>query len=150
MTIKERIYEFISTIKTNNFAFEKKCGLSRGYLDAIKSDIGSSKLELILRAYPEISPTWLVLGEGPMFKQDIPSEAPQNDENGENQGTNDTSDAKSALKKSKNYDFDLEDEIIKLRHEVEQVKALLQVKDDEISFYRTTIASALKGNKKDE
>lgn len=147
MTIKERIYEFISTIKTNNFAFEKKCGFSRGYLNAIKSDIGSTKLEQILRAYPELSPTWLVLGDGPMFKKDIPSEAPQNEEGCENQGTNVTSDAKPALKNSKNSDFDIEEEIRRLRYEVERLKELLNVKDDEIKFYRSTISSALKGSK---
>ncbi len=82
MAIKERISEFISTIKTNNFAFEKKCGLSRGYLNAIKEDVGSSKLELILRAYPELSAEWLLLGEGPMLKKnDTPTFQSQNFEN---------------------------------------------------------------------
>lgn len=143
MTIKERIFEFISTIKTNNFAFEKKCGLSRGYLNAIKSDIGTTKLEQILRAYPELSATWLVLGEGPMFKKDISSEAHQEEEG----GTNANSDGHGVLNKSKKYDFDVEEEIKQLRYEVERLKERLEVKNDEIDFYRATISSALKGNK---
>lgn len=70
MTIKERISRIIEYSNTNNFAFEKKCGLSRGYLNAIKEDIGSTKLVQILRAYPEISPAWLILGEGEMLRKD--------------------------------------------------------------------------------
>ena len=146
MTIKERIFEFISTIKTNNFAFEKKCGLSRGYLNAIKSDIGTTKLEQILRAYPELSATWLVLGEGPMFKKDISSEAHQEEEG----GTNANSDDHDVLNKSKKYDFDVEEEIKQLRNEVERLKERLNVKNEEIDFYRATISSALKIKKDEE
>ena len=146
MTIRERIFAFISTIKTNNFAFEKKCGLSRGYLGAIKSDIGSTKLEQILRAYPELSATWLVLGEGPMFKKDISSEAHQEEEG----GTNANSDGHDVLNKSKKYDFDVEEEIRQLRNEVERLKELLNVKNEEIDFYRATISSALKIKKDEE
>lgn len=147
MTIKERIFEFISTIKTNNFAFEKKCGLSRGYLNAIKSDIGTTKLEQILRAYPELSATWLVLGEEPMFKKDISSEAHQEEEEG---GTNANSDGHDVLNKSKKYDFDVEEEIKQLRNEVERLKERLNVKNEEIDFYRATISSALKIKKDEE
>ena len=146
MTIKERIFEFISTIKTNNFAFEKKCGLSRGYLNAIKSDIGTTKLEQILRAYPELSATWLVLGEGPMFKKDISSEAHQEEEG----GTNANSDDHDVLNKPKKYDFDVEEEIRQLRNEVERLKERLNVKNEEIDFYRATISSALKIKKDEE
>ena len=146
MTIKERIYEFISTIKTNNFAFEKKCGLSRGYLEAIKSDIGSSKLEQILRAYPEISPAWLILGEGPMFI----SQASQKTNGDENQAQNANSGDNRELNNPKKYDFDVKGEIVQLRQDLEQIKALLQVKNDEINFYRATIADALKGRKSEE
>ena len=146
-TIKERIIEIIEAKNTNLYSFERQCGFSNGYIKSIKEDIGSTKIEKILRVFPDISPTWLVLGDGPMFKKDITLEVPQNEEEGENQGTNDNSEAKPALKKSKKYDFDAEEEIRQLRYEVERLKERLEVKNDEIDFYRATISSALKGNK---
>ena len=69
-TVKERIYEIIEAKGMNAYTFEKTCGLSNGYLKAIKEDIGSSKLELILRKFKEISPDWLLLGEGEMLRKD--------------------------------------------------------------------------------
>src|SRR5699024_10575983 len=46
--------------------FYRQTGLSNGFLDKVR-DIGVSKLELILKAYPELSLRWLVLGEGEMI-----------------------------------------------------------------------------------
>lgn len=144
-TIKERIIEIIEAKNTNLYSFERQCGFSNGYIKSIKEDIGSTKIEKILRVFPDISPTWLVLGEGPMFKKDIPSEAHQEEEG----GTNANSDGHDVLNKSKKYDFDVEEEIKQLRNEVERLKERLEVKNDEIEFYRATISSALK-IKKDE
>lgn len=69
-TIKDRIYQIIEAKGMNPYTFEKKAGLSNGYLKAIKEDIGSSKLEIILRKFPDISPDWLILGEGEMLRKD--------------------------------------------------------------------------------
>ena len=69
-SIKDRIYQIIEEKGMNPYTFEKKAGLSNGYLKAIKEDIGSSKLEIILRKFPDISPDWLILGEGEMLRRD--------------------------------------------------------------------------------
>lgn len=69
-TIKDRIYEIIEAKGTNAYAFEKACGLSNGYLKSVKEDVGSSKLEMILRKFKDISPDWLILGEGEMLRKD--------------------------------------------------------------------------------
>ncbi len=145
-TIKERIIEIIEAKNTNLYSFERQCGFSNGYIKSIKEDIGSTKIEKILRVFPDISPTWLVLGEGPMFKKDISSEAHQEEEG----GTNANSDDHDVLNKSKKYDFDVEEEIKQLRNEVERLKERLEVKNEEIDFYRATISSALKIKKDEE
>jgi len=145
-TIKERIFEIIEIKHSNLYAFERQCGFSNGYIKSIKEDIGSTKIEKILRAFPDISPAWLILGEGPMFT----AQASQEAKGDENQAKNANSEDNRALNNPKKYDFDLKEEIVQLRHEMEQVRALLQVKNDEIDFYRTTIASALTGKKDEE
>lgn len=69
-TIKERIYKIIERKGLNVYSFEKTCGFSNGYLKSIKEDVGSSKLESILRKFDDISPAWLILGEGEMLRKD--------------------------------------------------------------------------------
>lgn len=64
--VVERILQFIDYKRISKSEFYRKTGLSNGFLDKVK-DIGSSKLELILKAYPEINLKWLVLGEGEML-----------------------------------------------------------------------------------
>lgn len=67
--IVDRIIEFIDYKGINKNKFYLKTGLSNGFLDKVK-DIGSSKIEYILNAYPEINPTWLITGVGAMLKND--------------------------------------------------------------------------------
>jgi hypothetical protein len=39
----------------------------------VRKDIGSSKMEQILKAYPEINPDWFLTGEGNMLKSGVPT-----------------------------------------------------------------------------
>lgn len=145
-TIKDRILGIIEANGMTQYRFETLCGLSSGYIKSIGEDVGSTKLAKILSKFPNISPDWLILGEGPMFKKDITSEAHQEEEG----GTNANSDGHDVLNKSKKYDFDVEEEIRQLRNEVERLKERLEVKNEEIDFYRATISSALKIKKDEE
>lgn len=145
-TIKERIIQLIEVKGLNPYSFELQCGLSNGYIKSINVDVGSTKIEKILRKFPELSPTWLILGEGPMFE--IPEQKERKE--GENQAANGNSESIRPLNNPKNRDLDVEDGIRQLRYEVERLKALIQAKDEEINFYRTTIASALQGRKDKE
>lgn len=63
----DRILQFIEYKDINKSIFYKETGLSNGFLDKVK-DIGASKLELILKTYPEINFKWLLTGEGEMLK----------------------------------------------------------------------------------
>lgn len=69
-TIKERINQLIDYKGMNPYSFEKYCDLANGYIKSVNIDVGSTKLEKILRKIPEISPDWLLLGEGEMLRKD--------------------------------------------------------------------------------
>lgn len=64
--IVSRILELIESKGISKSQFYRDTGLSNGFLDKVK-DIGVSKLELILNAYPEVNMGWLITGLGDMY-----------------------------------------------------------------------------------
>lgn len=75
LMVKSRLSAFIEHKGLTNAAFEKKCGLSNGYIRNFKGNLGVKKLEDILTSFPELSKDWLLFGTGSMLKN---SEQPQN------------------------------------------------------------------------
>lgn len=63
---------------------------------------------------------------------------------------NDSAEAPTPLNIPKSYEFDKDQEIVALRGEVEYLKGQILVKDEEISFYRRTLTTALNGTTKGE
>lgn len=70
--ITDRILQIIEYKGITKSRFYKDTQLSNGFLDKVK-DIGVSKIEYILNAYPDVNPEWLVTGKGSMLK-DAPVE----------------------------------------------------------------------------
>ena len=70
MAIKERMLEFIESMNLSKKEFETASGLSNGYLNNCKGNVGAAKLEGILTAYPQLNRTWLLTGEGEMLITD--------------------------------------------------------------------------------
>lgn len=68
MTIKERIEMFIERQGIRRSIFEKSCGFSNGYIRNLKENPSASKIEDILKSYPEINRVWLLTGEGGMLR----------------------------------------------------------------------------------
>ncbi len=71
--ILDRIKQFIDYKGIAVSAFEKSIGMSNAsFGKSLRSGgaIGTDKLENILNVYPELSPSWLVSGEGPMLRGD--------------------------------------------------------------------------------
>lgn len=71
--ILDRIKKFIDYKGIAVSAFEKSIGMSNAsFGKSLRSGgaIGTDKLENILIVYPELSPSWLVSGEGPMLRGD--------------------------------------------------------------------------------
>lgn len=67
MTFKDRINELISWLKISRAEFERRAKLSNGYTRNLGGVPGAEKLENILRAFPEVSRSWLLTGEGKML-----------------------------------------------------------------------------------
>ena len=66
--VKSRLNEFIAHLGLNNSTFEKKCGLSNGYIRNFKGNLGTQKLEDILNAFPQLDKDWLLFGKGNMLR----------------------------------------------------------------------------------
>ncbi len=70
MKIIDRIFEYFDNKGIKPTAFEKKIGLSNGYLGKMKkrnADIGEGILIKIIENCPDLNLQWLILGKGNML-----------------------------------------------------------------------------------
>lgn len=67
-TTKSRLIDFLAYLGIGQNAFEKKVGISNGYINNVKNSIGSKIISKISAAYPELDTGWLLNGEGEMLK----------------------------------------------------------------------------------
>lgn len=68
-----RVIQYIDNKGINNSLFEKKCGLSNGYLGTQlrrNADLGEGVLNKILDNCLDVSPEWLLTGKGEMLKSE--------------------------------------------------------------------------------
>ena len=63
-TVKERIKTFITYEGISIREFERRCGMSTGYMAVLRHAPGADKLSAIFAAFPQLSRTWLLTGEG--------------------------------------------------------------------------------------
>ena len=75
-TVKERLILFAKTNGLSQKAFERKAGLSNGYINNISKGIGAEKLQKILSTFPQLNEGWLISGEGEMLKDASPAMQP--------------------------------------------------------------------------
>lgn len=68
MPIKERVIEFIKSQGLKVSEFEKRCGLSNGYVSSMRKGLGELKLNNVLNQFPALNRDWLLYGEGEMLK----------------------------------------------------------------------------------
>lgn len=75
LTIKERILLIAGHAKLSKIEFFKGLGLSYANFkgEQKKSGLSSDALLKVLSKYPEINPSWLLLGEGPMVLTKTPA-----------------------------------------------------------------------------
>lgn len=89
--ILQRIKLFIDAKGLTIASFERSVGMSNAsFAKALKNDaaLGSDKLENILRVYPELSPTWLLIGEGEMLRNVTQTSSGNNSPNISGNGNN--------------------------------------------------------------
>lgn len=67
-TVKQRLTTFIESQGIKTARFESLCGLGNGYVNKLKGEPGSRKLDDILRVFPKLNRDWLLYGEGTMLK----------------------------------------------------------------------------------
>lgn len=69
MSIIDRIKQIIDykQISTRRFCIE--IGVANGFMDKVK-DVGSDKVLKILNTYTDISPEWLITGNGKMLRKE--------------------------------------------------------------------------------
>lgn len=77
-TTKERILQFVDYKGISKTRFYEETGMRRGFLDGdkLKTSIPDTFIATIVATYPDISPIWLLTGEGSMLKNDVPSAVP--------------------------------------------------------------------------
>jgi hypothetical protein len=72
MNVNQRVEHLIQKIAQNKAGFSAATGISTVILSHISSGrnkVSLSAVEQILIAYPQVSPEWLILGKGYMFKE---------------------------------------------------------------------------------
>ena len=70
MTVLQRILQLAEKLGQSQRSFSEALGISEGTLSSAKkrgSDVGSSMLAMVKKAYPLVSLDWLILGEGDML-----------------------------------------------------------------------------------
>lgn len=68
MEVKERIKLFIEFKGITIKKFEEQCGLSNGYIAAMRKSFGDDKLSNVLKVFPELNREWLLYGEDDMLR----------------------------------------------------------------------------------
>lgn len=76
--IKDRILKVAETYKVSKEKFFEELDISYGNFkgSAKKTPVNSLFLENLLTKYPDLSADWLLTGEGPMFRSDLPAAHP--------------------------------------------------------------------------
>ena len=73
MNIKAKLLNYIEKKNISKSEFYLKTGLSNGFLDK-KGSVTSSNLEKILANYEDLNIEWLLLGNGEMLRNSLPSQ----------------------------------------------------------------------------
>jgi hypothetical protein len=73
ITVKERLIKFIRHKEVTIAEFQRRCGLSSGYVNNMVNGIGYTKIEAIKREFPDLNTVWLLKGEVEMCEKSLPS-----------------------------------------------------------------------------
>ena len=77
-TVKERLLLFIKEKGLSQKRFEEAAHISNGYVNNLKASPSSKVLQKIFYAFPDLSQSWLLTGEGAMLQsENIPADRPR-------------------------------------------------------------------------
>jgi hypothetical protein len=77
MGVKERIVQFIQTENLSHAKFERQCGLANGFVNSIGKSIHGDSLNKMSVAFPYLSKSWVLTGEGDMIRSKFEVELPR-------------------------------------------------------------------------
>lgn len=164
--VKERLIEFIRTMGLSVAQFERRAGLSNGYIRNFRGSFGGNKFDLILEAFPMLNREWVTTGRGEMM---LPRQVTQevaediSDEENENlvlevadndDAHDDRSDGKHIVFKVSRDDLeaaarsasrvltDWEGLYRSSQREVETMKMLLDVLKEQVNSYKEQLNDA--------
>lgn len=92
-SIISRLDTYLKFKKIRFSSFEKKIGVSNGYMNSLLgkgSSLGSDKLESILKNYPDLNIKWLLTSEGEMIEKGIRNLSIQHNGDGDGSISNNT------------------------------------------------------------
>lgn len=69
MAVKERLREYIKTLRISEREFCRRIGVSTSYVNSIRTSIQPDKMRSIGEQFPELNPMWLLTGEGEMLQR---------------------------------------------------------------------------------
>ena len=72
--MKERLLSFLEFIEEKNAVFEKKAGLSNGFVNNIGDNVRKNTIKKIRTAYPQFNTDWWETGVGNMINETNNSE----------------------------------------------------------------------------
>lgn len=134
MTIKGRILAFLKEQGILREDFYRSTGLSASNFKgaALKSELGGEKIVKILTTYKELSPDWLLTGNGSMLKQNVSNE--KNTDNTLVSSDKDTSNNRINQEET-SYIYKMYQE------EREEKKKMLKEKDSKIDHLQSELRS---------
>lgn len=68
MGVKERLREYVKTLNISEREFCRRIGVSSSYINNIRQSIQPDKMKAISENFPELSPMWLLTGDGEMLQ----------------------------------------------------------------------------------
>jgi phage repressor protein C with HTH and peptisase S24 domain len=71
-TVKQRLKDYIQFKGLSQKKFETAANLSNGYINNVKTSIGTDVLQKIIGAFPDLDITWLLTGIGSMLTTAAP------------------------------------------------------------------------------
>ena len=80
-SVKNRLLDFLKYKGISQSKFEQQCGISNGYVNNIRKGIKNEMFDKkIAPNFPELSKSWLLLGEGSMLVPQIEEVVPEEEE----------------------------------------------------------------------
>lgn len=129
MTVIDRLNLFIEHKGLAVSAFEKAAGLSNGYVKKVKKAPSPDKCEDILKAYPDLNPSWLLYGEGEMLREAPTAQIVQGDSNtvaGRDLTTSTPAGLVDALNKALDQNARSQEQVSKAQEQIDRLLGLLE------------------------